>query len=74
MSTEGYEIQYHFNEDVAVTLPAHQWQLLMAASTEEMEAACTRREYGLAQAISEIAHAWRIAWADAGRPPASGVA
>lgn len=55
-------VDYDFRVEFSVTLPAHQWQLLLRASHDEMlEAADQQHEYGLAQAHQEIAHRYRIA-------------
>lgn len=49
-------VDYDFSEEFSVTLPAHQWQLLLRASRHGVD-----HVTGIGQAYSEIAHAYKVA-------------
>lgn len=54
-------MDFEFREEFTVTLPAHQWQLLLRASFDAMLAEAGRNADGTAQAYHEIAMEYRRA-------------
>lgn len=54
-------VDFEFREEFTVTLPAHQWQLLLRGSFDAMLAEAGKNGDGLAQAYHEIAMEYKRA-------------